>query len=140
MWLTGLLVVGALLAGQPANAQGMSSTNYSIPVAVINSGGGVMSSANYTLIASIGEPVIGASVSIRGDVNRDGLVNSADVSTVMRIAEGAKRATDADVDFGQADTDANAKIDLLDALTLGRRLGSGSGFRLDAGFLPAALQ
>ena len=140
IWISAILAAGAFLVGSPADAQGMSSTNYSIPVAVINSGGGVMSSANYTLVASIGEPVIGLSTSARGDVNRDGLVNQADVQSVLRIASGGKRATDADVNFGEADADANTRIELLDAETLLRRLGTGSGFRLDAGFLAAAFQ
>ncbi len=139
-WMAVLLVAGASLVGRSADAQGMSSANYSIPVAVINSGGGVMSSANYTLVASIGEPVVGFSTSARGDVNRDGLVNHGDVQTVLRISSGGKNAGDADVNFGEADADANSRIELLDAETLLRRLGTGSGFRLDAGFLSAAFQ
>lgn len=137
-----ILMVAAsagLLFGRSATAQGMSSANYKIPSSVVNSGGGTMSSANYTLIASIGEPVIGPTesagydlyagflaaylnaIGMRGDVNRDGVINSADVRLLLQITGGLKNAADGDVDWQSGDVDAavgDGKIDARDAARL----------------------
>jgi len=140
-WMWSFLFMGILLCGPAAYAQ-MSSANYNIPGAVINTGGGVMSSANYTLVASIGEPIVGLTTAITGDVNKDGFVNAGDVGTVLRISGGNKNSADSDVNFSAADADASTKIDLLDAEKLLKLIqsGTGTGFRLDAGFIPAAFQ
>lgn len=133
------LIAAVALAG-PAGAQGMSSENYRIPSAVLNSGGGITASAQYTLFLSIGEPVVGPATSAAGDVNRDGRVNHGDVGTVLRIAAGAKSARDADVDFPQADADNNARIELLDAETLLRRLDNLSGHTIEFGIVFGSIQ
>lgn len=133
--LAALVAVSALALGA-AHAQGLSSANYRIPAYVINSGGGVMSSANYTLVASIGEPVVGdgtsanykgswgflasllASIGIRGDVNRDGVIDTADVAMLLRVSGGLLSSTDASVDFVNGDvntTTGDGKINVLDA-------------------------
>lgn len=133
--LAALVAVSALALGA-AQAQGLSSANYRIPAYVINSGGGAMSSANYTLVASIGEPVVGdgasanykgswgflasllATIGIRGDVNRDGVVNAADVAMLLQVSGGLLSSTDATVDFANGDvntTTGDGKINILDA-------------------------
>jgi hypothetical protein len=135
VWLAAVVAVSALVCGA-AHAQGLSSANYSIPVYVINSGGGAMSSANYTLVASIGEPVIGdgasanykgswgflagllATIGMRGDVNRDGLINAADVAMLLEISGGLLSGAAPTVDFPNGDVNASpgdGKIDVLDA-------------------------
>jgi hypothetical protein len=125
------LAAGALaLTGASAFAQGMSSANYSIPVSVINAGGGVASSANYTLTASIGEPIIGPTGGV-----------AAAPGSVLRIAAGLKNSKDADVNFSASDAKLDGVVNILDAVTIARGISSGTigGISLNAGFLPAAL-
>lgn len=132
--LAGLLLVGAWLAGQTAHAQGMSSANYQIPSMVINSGGGTASSANYQMIVSIGEPVIGPTssaafqanlgflatlasfVAAPGDLNGDGVVNIADVKLALQISAGLSNAAAPGVNFGAGDVvGPDGKIAIMDA-------------------------
>lgn len=128
--LAGIAVAALALCAGSSFAQGMSSPNYSIPVSVLNSGGGVASSANYTLIASIGEPFIGTMGGI-----------AVTPAVDLRIAGGMKSSRDADVNFGAADARVDGVINILDAVTIARSITNGGvGVQLDAGFLPAALQ
>jgi hypothetical protein len=128
--MVGLAAGVFALAGGSAFAQGMSSANYSIPVSVINSGGGVASSANYTLTASIGEPIIGPTGGV-----------AAGPPSVLRIAGGLKNSKDADVNFSASDAKIDGIVNILDAVTIARGIAAGTigGIGLDAGFLPAAL-
>jgi acetamidase/formamidase len=132
-----VLVVSAISA---ARAQiGMSSANYRIPTSVINSGGGTASSTNYTLIASIGEPVIGLIgttppdnyklnagflatliqvIGSPGDLNYDGLVDINDVKLALQIAAGLASGAYPGVNFPSGDVVPavpDGKIDLRDA-------------------------
>lgn len=129
--LAGTAVAALALTAGAALADGMSSANYSIPVSVINSGGGVASSANYVLTASIGEPIIGSSGGVAATPTMD-----------LRIVGGMKDAKDADVNFGAADAKVDGVVNILDAVTIARGIAGGTigGTGLEAGFLPAALQ
>ncbi|HEY3414741.1 MAG TPA: hypothetical protein VGM51_17010 [Armatimonadota bacterium] len=122
-----------------AHAQiGMSSANYRIPTSVINSGGGIASSTNYTLIASIGEPVIGLIgtaptdnyrvnagflatlvqvMGTPGDLNYDGKVDFEDVKLALRISAGLANGAYPAVNFPSGDVvpaTPDGKIDLRD--------------------------
>ena len=81
----------------------MSSSSYTITDDVFSSGGGTMSSANYSLQATLGQPSpIGTSNSSTysnhagfwhflvtlGDVNGDGAVNLTDVIRVLQVLSG----------------------------------------------------
>jgi hypothetical protein len=118
------------VAGGSAFAQGMSSANYSIPSSVINAGGGVASSANYVLTASIGEAIIGPT----------GGVLAAPPS-VLRISGGLKNSQDADVNFGASDAKVDGLVNILDAVTISKAITNGTlgGTSLNAGFLPTTL-
>lgn len=60
-----------------------------------------------------GEFILGRS---RGDVNRDGLVNSADAILTLRIAAGLFQPTP--TQFADADVDGNGKVESIDATSI----------------------
>lgn len=122
-----------------ARAQiGMSSANYRIPTSVINSGGGTASSTNYTLVASIGEPIIGLIgtaptdnyrinagflatliqvIGSPGDLNYDGVVDINDVKLALQISAGLANGAYPGVNFPNGDVvpvAGDGKIDLRD--------------------------
>ena len=116
----------------------MSSANFRIPTSVINSGGGTASSTNYTLIASIGEPVIGLIgtaptdnyrvnagflatliqvIGSPGDLNYDGVVDFNDVKLALQIAAGLSSGAYPGVNFPKGDvvpSTPDGTIDLRD--------------------------
>jgi len=133
------VVAIAFVVGSDAVAQGMSSANYRIPSSVIASGGATMTSTNYTLTATVGEPVVGPSTGVnvklnagfiatlmsvigtKGDVNRDGVIDATDVNILLKITGGLKNSDDLDVDFINGDVNPptpDGLITLEDAVRL----------------------
>ena len=130
-------VAFAGVATTAIRAQGMSSPNYRIPTCVVAAGGGGMASANYQLVATVGEPIVGAStgpntilnagfiatlvaiIGTRGDVNRDGVINSDDVKMILKVTAGIKSSGDSDFDYPNADVEpsptSDGQITLRDA-------------------------
>lgn len=133
-----LLLISVVMLASQAFAGPMESANYKMPASVIGSGGGSASSANYQLEATIGEPAIGPADSTNydlyagflaalmailpraGDVNADGVVDTADVVLLLQITGGLKNATDGQPANG--DVTGNGRIDLDDAAKVLRYL------------------
>ncbi|HEY3268305.1 MAG TPA: hypothetical protein VGM37_15405 [Armatimonadota bacterium] len=145
-WTLALVAAAGFLAGAACHAQGMSSANYKIPTYVINSGGGVASSANYQLVASIGEPIIGPIgttppdnykvdagflatlvqvIGMPGDVNADGVVDVEDVKMLLKVSGGLTDSSAASVSFSNGNvnpTTPDCCIHLDDAVKVLRYL------------------
>jgi hypothetical protein len=125
LYATASAVILVVFSIATASAQiGMSSANYRIPTSVVNSGGGAASSTNYTLIASIGEPIIGLIgtnppdnykinagflatliqvIGSPGDLNDDGVVDINDVKLALQISAGLANGAYPGVNFPNGD-------------------------------------
>lgn len=114
----------------------MSSTNYRITSSIISGGGSAVSSTNYHLVSTLGQPsLIGSSSSTGygidsgfwyamqlyaiGDVNGDGLVNLEDVIATLQVVTGQLPVTI----IKEADTDGDGEIGLSEAFHILRKLG-----------------
>ena len=114
----------------------MSSTNYRITSTVMSGGGGAMSSANFNIVFTAGQPGPPGSISSSdyqinsgfwytllldsvGDVNGDGVVNLGDVIAALQVVTGQSPATI----IKEADADGDGKIGLSEALHILRKLG-----------------
>lgn len=133
-----LILIAAVMLTGHALAGPMESANYKMPASVVASGGGAASSANYQLEATIGEPAIGPTDSSNydlyagflaalmailpraGDMNADGVVDTADVLLLLQITGGLKNAADGQPANG--DVTGNGRIDLDDAAKVLRYL------------------
>ncbi len=116
---------------------GMSSTSYKIPTTVMSSGGNEMSSANFSMVSTLGQPTAlghGSSGNYTiesgffytliltialGDVNGDGVVNLADVIEVLQVATGQT----VESIFLEADIDGDGQIGLVEAIMALRKVG-----------------
>ena len=105
----------------------MSNDSYTITDDVLSGGGGTMSSANYTLQATFGQPSpIGVSSSSAysnhagfwyflitlGDVNGDGFVDLTDVIRVLQVLSGQNGGQI----YKAADIDGDGKVGLEELL------------------------
>ena len=115
----------------------MSSTSYRISTAVMSSGGNTMSSDNFSMVSTLGQPTVlgnGSSFSYRsypgflytllfatlvGDMNGDGIVNLGDMITALQVVTGQAPETI----MKEADADGDGKIGLSEALHILRKLG-----------------
>ena len=148
-WILPVTALVALTAG-PVSADGSSSPNYQMPSYVFNSGGATIASANYQMIASIGEQMIGTTSSAgyrgdlgflatllsitgqRGDANHDGVINLVDVALLLKVS-GNLSIAPIRLDFPNSDVSpvpGDGKIDVRDAARLLRFLN---------GFYPGGL-
>lgn len=113
----------------------MTSANYKITTTVISGGGGAMSSQNYSLVSTLGQPTpLGQSSStsfalepgfwptllslVVGDVNGDGSVDLKDVIAALQVVTGQTAATV----FKEADADGDGRIGLGEAIKILRQL------------------
>jgi len=115
-----VLAVGfcALALCVPALAAGPSSTNYSIPSSTINAGVGPMSSANYKLSSSLGDPFFAAALTIASY-----RINPGFWGTIAGVLPGCV-----------LDIDGNGSIDpLTDGLLILRAMFGLTGSAVTAG-------
>jgi len=118
---------------------GMSSTSFKIPTSVMSSGGNTMSSENFNMVSTLGQPTVlgnGLSSSYRsypgfwqtllltltiavGDVNGDGTVNLEDVIATLQTATGQ---TVESINL-EADADGDGRIGVAEAIMILRNLG-----------------
>ena len=119
-----------------ANA-GMYSTSYKISSTVMSSGGNMMTSANFTMLSTLGEPtVLGNGLSPNysnypgflytllititiGDVNGDGVANLEDMILTLQVATGQTIESI----YLDADADGDGRIGLSESIMILRKLG-----------------
>ena len=119
-----------------ANAE-MSSTSYRISTTVMSCGGNTMSSTNFNMMSTLGQPSPTGNVSsinyinnsgflftllsaiVAGDVNGDGIVNLEDVITALQITTGQTLAGISLI----ADTDGDGRIGIVEAIMVLRKIG-----------------
>ena len=115
----------------------MSSTSYRISTTVISGGGNTMSSDNFSMISTLGQPTVlgkGSSASYNsypgfwytflltiavGDVNGDGAVNLEDVIMTLQIVTGQT----VESIYLEADADGDGRIGVAEAIMILRKLG-----------------
>ncbi len=120
-----------------ANAE-MSSSSFRIPTSVMSSGSNTMSSTNFHVVSTLGQPtVLGKGLSTNyssypgfwytlllniavGDVNGDGAVSLEDVIITLQIATG--QTTEAI--YLEADADGDSRIGLSESIMILRKLGN----------------
>ena len=108
----------------------MSSTSYIIPTSVMSGGGNTMSSANFNIVSTLGQPTvlgIGSSSSyssypgfvytlmlaiLMGDVNGDGSINLKDVISALQVVTGQTTASI----YLEADANEDGHIGIAEAL------------------------
>jgi len=130
---TALLCLFASMA-----SAGMSSTSFRIPTSVMSSGGNTMSSENFNMISTLGQPTMlgnGLSTSYSsypgfwytllltlavGDVNGDGAVNLEDVIVALQAMTGQT----VDSLILEADVNSDGRIGLAEAIMVLRKLGN----------------
>jgi len=116
---------------------GMSSTSYRISTSVISGGGNTMSSDNFTMVSTLGQPSSlgsGTSNSYRidagywytilltlavGDVNGDGIVNLKDVIATLQVVTGQT----VESIYLEADADEDGRIGVAESIMILRKLG-----------------
>jgi len=115
----------------------MSSTSYRISTTVISGGGNTMSSDNFSMISTLGQPTVlgqGSSTSYNnypgfwytllltiavGDVNGDGAVNLEDVIKALQAVTGQT----VESIYLEADADGDGRIGVAEAIMILRKLG-----------------
>ena len=120
-----------------ANAE-MSSTSFQITTSVLSGGGNMMSSVNFNMLTTLGQPTAlgsgsSSSYSIEpgflntllltitvGDVNGNGVVNLEDV--IMAL-QAVTQQTVGSIHL-EADTNGDGKIGLAEAIMVLRKLGN----------------
>ncbi len=120
-----------------ANAE-MSSTSYKIPTSVISGGGNTMSSANFSMLSTLGQPsALGSGSSTgyigypgflytllltisMGDVNGDGFLNLKDVISALQVVTGQTAASI----YLEADANGDGHIGTAEALMVIRELSN----------------
>jgi hypothetical protein len=136
---TNILIIAQIvllcLLFSAANAE-MSSTSFRISTTVMSSGGNTMSSTNFRMVSTFGQPTVlgnGSSASYSsypgflytlllskvGDVNGDGLINLKDVIAALQVVTGQSL----DSIMKEADVNGDGKIGLSEALFILRLLG-----------------
>jgi hypothetical protein len=118
---------------------GMSSTSFRMPTSVMSSGGNTMSSENFSMVSTLGQPtVLGNGLSPNynsypgfwhtllltltiavGDVNGDGAVNLEDVIATLQAATGQT----VESIYLEADADGDGRIGIAEAIMILRKLG-----------------
>ena len=118
---------------------GMSSESFRISTTVMSSGGNTMSSENFNMVSTLGQPtVLGSGLSTNyisypgfwhtllltltiavGDVNGDGAVNLEDVVMTLQIATGQT----VESIYLEADANGDSRIGVAEAIMILRKLG-----------------
>jgi hypothetical protein len=60
---------------------------------------------------------------IAGDINSDGVIDAKDVKIALRLAGGLQDAATPDVSFSNGDENGDGRVDMVDALRIGRLIG-----------------
>lgn len=139
-FLAGLATLLLCLLVSGANAE-MSSTSFRIPTSVMSSGGNTMSSANFSMLSTLGQPsALGSGSSTgyisysgflytllltisMGDVNGDGSVNLKDVISALRVVTGQTVTSI----YLEADADGDGHIGTAEAIMALRKLSGYTG-------------
>ena len=134
-----LLIAQAVLLCLIASmaSAGMSSTSYRISTSVISGGGNTMSSDNFSMVSTLGQPTVlgnGLSESYSsypgfwytllltiavGDVNGDGAVNLKDVIVTLQAVTGQT----VESIYLEADVDGDDRIGVTEAIMILQKLG-----------------
>ena len=119
----------------------MSSTSYRISTTVMSGGGNTMSSGNFSMVSTLGQPtVLGNGISTSyssypgflytllltiavGDVNGDGAVNLEDIIVTLQAVTGQT----VESIYLEADADGDSRIGLVEAIMVLRKLGDLTG-------------
>ena len=132
-----LVQIVVLVLCTSAACAGMSSASYRITTSVMSGGGGTMSSDNFIMMSTLGQPAgLGNSTSTGyildagywytillslavGDVNGDGTVNLHDVIAALQAVTGQT----AETLYTEADADGDGRIGVAESIMILRKLG-----------------